>query len=412
MLDVEIRNFQSIDHVHVQIDGFTALVGRSNIGKSAIVRAVKSALTGAAEDNFVRHGSTCEREVKGTKSCKCYCSVHLKAEGFDLLWEKGGDKNEYCFNGQKYSAMGKGTPDFLATGFGLVKIGDGCSLLQVADQFRSEGGGPIFLLDEAGSVVADVLSDVAQLDRINVASRMAEKDRREAVSQRKVREKDVMELKIKVAGYDGLDGVLARVQEVEKNDRLVAEKRAHRDKIGRYKDAIITLGRQFKALKGIATIEVPSHEPVIALHTKFRRLTGFIASMRSRQSVIQGLEGVDAIEAPVVGVVQTGWGRYYKLHGWLTKVRTYKEVFSSWKAAEALPTPEFAGLLTLSAQARQLGALLFRYTTLEAQLGKLEQLVQAAEAEYQAVREEETVLGACPMCAQPLNLMHDHAAAE
>ena len=46
MLDVEIRNFQSIDHVHLRVEGFTALVGRSNIGKSAVVRAVKAALTG------------------------------------------------------------------------------------------------------------------------------------------------------------------------------------------------------------------------------------------------------------------------------------------------------------------------------------------------------------------------------
>lgn len=123
MLDVEIRNFQSIEHVHVVIDGFTTLVGRSNLGKSAIVRAIKAALTGAPEETSVRHGPKCEREVKGTKSCKCYCSVHIKTEGFDLLWEKGGDKNEYVFNGAKKTAVGKGTPDFLDESFGVVKSG-------------------------------------------------------------------------------------------------------------------------------------------------------------------------------------------------------------------------------------------------------------------------------------------------
>ena len=33
MIEVEVRNFQSIEHISLKVEGFTALVGRSNIGK-------------------------------------------------------------------------------------------------------------------------------------------------------------------------------------------------------------------------------------------------------------------------------------------------------------------------------------------------------------------------------------------
>ena len=178
MIDLEVRSFQSIEHVKLRVDGFTALVGKSNIGKSAIVRAVKAALTGCVGNSFVRHSSACARRSKKAKTCECYSSVHIKAENFDLLWEKGDKHNRYVFNGQEHGVPNRGTPDFLERpklekDFGQVKVGDQWSLLQVADQFEN-----LFLLNQSGGVVADVFSDVARLDRVNVAIKYVEKDRR------------------------------------------------------------------------------------------------------------------------------------------------------------------------------------------------------------------------------------------
>ncbi len=410
MLDIEIRNFQSIDHVHVRIEGFTSLVGRSNLGKSAIVRAVKAALTGAAEDNFVRHGPTCEREVKGTKSCKCFCTVHLKTEGLDLLWEKGGDKNEYLINGEKKTAVGKGTPEFLEQMFGLVEIGDRKVLLQVADQFRSQGGGPIFLLDEYGSVVADVLSDVAQLDRINVASRMAEKDRREAVAQRKVREKDVMALKIKATSYDGLDDVLTRVRDIEAGERKIAEQRVRRDNIARLKEALIVGGKQFKLLRDLATTVIPEREPIDAQHAKAKALAKFLVSSTTLSGAVDRLAGVDIITVPAVERVQAPWKRLLQTAGWMGKLRHYKEFFAHWKALEGVPTPSADDLQTSAKKTLSLASLQARHTLLESQVSRLEGQLAQAEEEYQAVKKDEADLGACPTCAQPVTMTHDHAA--
>jgi predicted ATP-dependent endonuclease of OLD family len=61
MIEIEVNDFQSISHTAVTIDKFSVIVGRSNIGKSALVRAIQCALTGAVGTDFVRHGATCDR---------------------------------------------------------------------------------------------------------------------------------------------------------------------------------------------------------------------------------------------------------------------------------------------------------------------------------------------------------------
>src|SRR6478752_168059 len=95
MIEIEVTDFQSIRHTSVAIDRFSAIVGRSNIGKSALVRAVQMALTGAVGTDFVRHGSSCDRAIRGTKKCKCFSRVRIKTFALELTWEKGDAVNRY-----------------------------------------------------------------------------------------------------------------------------------------------------------------------------------------------------------------------------------------------------------------------------------------------------------------------------
>jgi hypothetical protein len=410
MVDVDIHNFQSIDHVHLRVEGFTALVGRSNIGKSAIVRAVKAALTGAPEDNYVRHGATCEKTTKGTKSCKCFCSVHIKAEGFDLLWRKGGDKNEYVYNGQTYTAANKGTPEFLVDSFGPVNIGDHKVILQVADQFRSEGGGPIFLLDEYGATIADVLSDVANLDRINVAARMAEKDRRECAAQRKVREKDIIDLKTRSVSYDGLDDVLARVKGVEDGEKRLMAQRTRRDDLRRFKETVKTVGPQIKALMEVPKVVIPEFPPLGSIAAKVKIVLDYLGSVEGRQAIVLTLIGVDAVDVPTIEPIRNAWVKLQNLSGWVAKIRSHKDFFAKWKEAEGCASPDLEPLRDKQKGYASLGDMRRRYLATETQVTLLEKQFAGIEREFQEVKNDEANLGVCPTCLQLVSVDHDHAA--
>lgn len=403
MVEVEIHNFQSIAHSVVHIEGFTALVGRSNIGKSAVVRAVKAALTGAPADAFVRHGPYCLRIVKGTKSCKCACKVHIRAEGFDLLWEKGDDTNRYVFNGKEYTAVSKGTPDFLKDGFALAKIGDSKELLQVADQFS-----PIFLLNQSGSAVADVLSDVARLDQINGATRLAERDRKEAASQRKVREKDVMELKMRLSGFDGLDDVASGVSEVEATEQRIIKQRAKIERISELHALTFGTAREVKALNEALKPPTPNAGPLQKQSESFEQLGKFQAVLTEKQTAIDALAPIEAVKPPVMVPFTQKHEAFSTLDGWVAKLRIFKDFLTKWKAVDGARLPSVDPLIEVSNRTARLASLASKYDGLVKALSALEASYKEAEVEEKIVRTEQTELGVCPTCTQPLST-HTHS---
>lgn len=395
MIEVEIRNFQSIEHIVVRVDGFTALVGKSNIGKSAIVRAVKAALTGAPVDDFVRHGPDCPRLLKDAKSCKCACSVHIRAQGFDLFWEKGDAVNRYVLNGKEYTVAGKGTPEFLQDTFALAKIGDTKELLQVANQFD-----PIFLLDESGTVIADVLSDVARLDRINVAMRMVERDRKEAIASRKLREKDVMDLKIKVLTYDGLDDVLARVREVEADEQVVEAAKQRAAHIERLLSNAFPLAREIRALAAASKVEIPDAAEVRQGYAAYEKLVQLAASIVEKQASIDTLEGFEGLEVPDADPLKEKCAAFGRLEVWVEKVRAFKDLFVRWKTLETVP--DETRVNTALSRFVSANDLAGRFDAAVASIRALEQSRKDAEKEEVSVQKEIDALGVCPTCTKPL----------
>ena len=401
---VEVRNFQSIAHEVIEVDGFAALVGRSNIGKSAVVRAVKSALTGAPVDAFVRHEATCPKTVKGSKSCKCFCSVKIVTTGFDLLWEKGDAVNRYVYNGVEYTAVSRGTPDFLLKDFSLAKLGDEKELLQVSDQFR-----PIFMLDKSGTVVADVLSDVVKLDQINVASRLAEKDRKEASATRKIREQDVTDLRLAVIAYDGLDAVLVRVAEVEAADLRIGQRQLELDHLEKYIETAYGLARKLKILGQVLTVEVPTCETTLSGYKKHTALVGFFEALEARANTVAALSGVDLVAIPpVTGFVGKGSG-FLRLVSWVSKIEVLKGFFDKNRKASALPVPSLGVVQSSHVTLTKLCKWASTFDGLEKTVGRLEAAAKAAQEAEDVILVGFQELGVCPTCSQNLTASgHEH----
>ena len=315
MIEIEIRRFQSIEHVTLRVTGFSALVGRSNIGKSAVIRAVQSALGDPPSADYIRHDGTCARRV-GAKKCKCVASVHIKMPGFDLLWKKGDGVNCYKFNDIEYNSVGQGTPDFLP-GFLPVKVGDRKAMLQVADQFY-----PMFLLDKSGGAVADLLSDVANLDRINVASRFADKDLKEATSTLKLRQRDVSALSAELAGYDGLDKAVERVETVQSALNRVQTLCRCVTELDTFIDAVRSVGRQLKALQAVTAVVIPDVAPVSAKVEELARVVEWCSDIDGKQLVITGLSGVDKIVVPELAQdISSRLDQIRQMGSWITGLR-------------------------------------------------------------------------------------------
>lgn len=97
---IQIQNFQRHDKLRVVFDEkITTIVGPSDVGKSAVLRAIRwVAFNRPLGDGFIRHGE---------KSC----SVKLWVDGHRIERRKAKGENVYLLDGKKLSAVGTEVPE-------------------------------------------------------------------------------------------------------------------------------------------------------------------------------------------------------------------------------------------------------------------------------------------------------------
>lgn len=401
MILVEVENFQSIAKQTIEIEGFSVLVGKSNLGKSAIVRAVKAALTGAPAESFVRHGASCSR-AKGAKSCKCYCSVRIVGPDLDLRWEKGDSVNRYECNGRPYSVVGRGTPEFLGPPFEPVELGGERVLLQVFDQFA-----PLFLLDRSGTAVADTLSDVAKLDQINEAVRFSERDRKEVGGTRKVRLQDVKELESSLGAYETLGSVAASAESAQAAFEGLEQLAAEQDRLGGYLEVLGRLQAAFRALAPLAEVTLPMIHGLDESRRGLAAAERYIRALEVEQGALAALERPARVEVPSIEGVLALARKHNTLADWGRSVAGLKTFFAMADAANKAGIPE-----TGPAALHRLHIDLSRWQSrLTAAVQSLEQAggeLQGIERELALVDSDFAALGVCPTCAQPVRARTAH----
>lgn len=283
MMKVNIVDFQSIEDVDLEIDGFTTIVGKSNIGKSSIIRAIHGAFNNKEGDDYVRDG-------------KKYAEVSVECPEIDLTWKKGGGHNDYLINGETLESVGRGAPPHVAeAGFRPVETSRMELDVQVASQFS-----PIFLLDSQkakGSDVAELISDIGRLGEIQEALRNCAKDRRSNENVVRVREKDLDGISAELEGYESLSEDLSLVEQVkahkkaiETSERQVSVLAAFQDKVG---ETQTTIDRY----EGIEEVDVPEWDGG-SLVSNLRTLMALSETVSRCQQTVSFYAGVGDVEIP------------------------------------------------------------------------------------------------------------------
>jgi DNA repair ATPase RecN len=193
-MQVHIKNFQSIEDCKLEIPekAFTCIVGPSNIGKSAIRRALECVFYNKSESTYIRKGSS-------------ECSVEVTFDdGLNIKWFRDDKTSRYEINGEKYSKLNKTVPEIITDrGIKELIINKEKFNVQVATQFSH-----IFLLDQTGSKVTEVLSNLGNLNKIITANKACLNDLKNNKSTLKVRKDDIVSLKEKINSFNGLDNQL------------------------------------------------------------------------------------------------------------------------------------------------------------------------------------------------------------
>lgn len=280
MTKVTVNNFQSIKSIDFDIDGFTVIVGKNNIGKSAIIRAIDAALTNQVGDSYIRLGE------KSTE-------VNIKRDDIDIHWKKG-DKSQYKVNGESYSNLNRAIPKPMSeAGFGTMEIGDEKVNPLIAHQFE-----PLFLLNRRGSVVTEVLSALYNFDKFSVADDLCQKELKGQKSSLKVRELDLKALQVQLDNFKDFDDIKKSVEELVKEEESCNLLKAQIVDLTTYETSLKSLHNRVRNIEPIKDVFVPDYIDCETLLSGFKWLEEKEQQVLSMVRSISRLKYIDQVNPP------------------------------------------------------------------------------------------------------------------
>lgn len=170
---LEISNFQSIKEQTFILQGFVTIQGNSDLGKSAIVRALRALINNDWQPDWLRDGE---------KLCtiSLYFSLEMVAQhGISAVHlYKSKTRNEYIVEfedkpAKSYPKIGREVPQELKQlGFGPVATDRGDSFnLNVQKQHK-----PLFLVSNTGVELTSFFNALFQIDKYEKANRTVNAD--------------------------------------------------------------------------------------------------------------------------------------------------------------------------------------------------------------------------------------------
>jgi DNA repair ATPase RecN len=346
-MKIRIENFQSIGRAELEAEGLTVLCGDSDVGKSAVVRAVEACLSNKSGDHFIR---------RGTKEC----AVQMGDGEFHLLWRKQRKKGGvYEVDGVLYEKTGGTVPDVLADfGFRESVFGKRRVRLQIRHQFE-----PLFMLHDGPSDVAEVVSSLARVGPVVQAISRCSSDIQKTLAEEKVLEGMIEKNEAELAAYRGVEELAREVADLERAEAetavLVSRRERLADLTERFAEALSSMERLVRVLEELA--EVPGEDVEEAL-----------------------------LRASRLGRAAKRWAQVRGMVGALLEARV-EEVGG------------FEDLERDLGQAVRLGAALRRQGDVLGELSRLRD--EAARVELE-MRETELFMAqfdVCPLCGQPIS---------
>jgi exonuclease SbcC len=397
---VRVRGFQSIEDATIEIDGFTVVTGQNNSGKSALMRAIRGAFQNARGSSFIRHGCP-----------KTQVDIEFPKEGKTLHWEKGrgkADKPTYVLDGGDPIHPGQGVPTGVPE-LGVKPIQAGGR--EVWPQFAPQFTGQVFLLDQPGSVLAEAVADVERVSKLNDALRMAESDRRAAVTELKVLLENRELQEQDLARFTGLDDLAVSMQGVEATIQQCT--RMERALVGLLdlQKRLTKATNQAQFLARVEQIEVPQDEDLDQMLSSLQDLRKLWERLIQVQSVVETLSGVEKVSVPDGGemsAIRSILGDVKPLRDLRDRLTRSKGQVARLEGIEAVETAPDTNRLEKALTALKLlkelrsrtETAVKRVQNLENELGLEELAVEEVTAELRGLLEG---LDTCPMCGKAID---------
>lgn len=252
LVRARVRDFQSIADTGVDFGRFTVLVGPSNSGKSAFLRALRACLRNTIVPGNVRQGTS-------------KAVIDVEFDNGIVQIERGKSLSTYRldtrYSIETYTKSGRTVPDEVAAFIALPTIGGAEATF--AFQFDKP-----FLLAEPGSQVAGVIGTLTNVSMLHSAVRETNRRRSEAAHLLRTRTADALDVVTRLDAYADLPARRATLTEAE--DRFAALQQAQ-ERLAALDRHIATVRTAEAALEAVTPMPPPNVHP---------RLDGLAASQQ------------------------------------------------------------------------------------------------------------------------------------
>jgi DNA repair protein SbcC/Rad50 len=201
---IQIRNWQSLRALNLDLGRLNVIVGPSSSGKTALMRALRAITSNMRGATAITRGQrstaitvrTAEHQVtlERTETVGTYRLVDLTT---------GAEKT--------FTKLAGAVPAAISAALGIDPTPHGTISLHFAGQFDRP-----YLLDDSGAAVARVLGELTNVTRLLEAVREANRRRNTHAAQLRVREADLAALREQAQAFVGLPAQLADCQRAER----------------------------------------------------------------------------------------------------------------------------------------------------------------------------------------------------
>lgn len=387
MTEVDIKNFQSISKLKFPIEGFTVVYGKNNIGKSAIIRAIKAALTNQTGKGFIRKGEK-QTEIK------------IKRDDLDILWKKG-TKVVYTVNKENYQNLNRDIPKpLIEAGFEKMVIGKKKVLPTMASQFY-----PLFLIDEHGTIITEVLASLYNIDTLSIADDLCQKSLRSQKAMLKTRDKDIVSLQEKLDKYKGFEETKKEVEVLLKQGEKVNALEYEIAGIMLFESDLIRLSESLTKIKPIQKIEIPDISKHEKDFTEIQELVSLEKEYSVRVAAIKQLKGIADVTLPSIENIEQLSEEVKQLTEWDEALTTIekgvqqKETLLSTVDLKGL-TKSYEGLGTICEEIVTMETLEEAFMSVVKSAKKTREELKAVTEEYDE-KYKELSTQVCPTCERP-----------
>lgn len=253
-MKISIRNFQSIKNADIDIEGVTIITGKTNGGKTAIIRAIDEAVFNNGDDSHVRAGTD-------------ESSVSIEDAGHMFEYRRSAkrksEKTSYSFDGgDEIRKVGRDQLPEVVDMLHIsdVKMANGSHALL---NFWHQNDRP-FLMDKSPQQLYEFLSLSSAKTYTDVLKRMKKdaKDlRTEVIGESRVIEdnrKQLAEKNAYLRSQEGFDRLYDEIAELDGNDRRNAESCRKADECMEIENIIVEKRRKAESITLLPDIDVAS----------------------------------------------------------------------------------------------------------------------------------------------------------